>query len=388
MTDELTHPIHGPHSIPDSSATQAQDVAFSKDKPQQFCADSPSAELIAARECVDILNRLGCYVPTPFQAEINAATAKAKSFWPAKVHAHFDAPATPAQDGATPETDSSWEAEWTIHRNEPRSSPAHGMYDKCCELERARDALRLENAELREELLEARRYTHDECALRERLQLELAALRKRIEDAQGELPPIAHIYDSEPQSFTGVVIASAYTDLHNAATALLAAKDAEIDALQHDLPLLQYSLTSEVNARINAESELAALRKRLEDAGKVECLRFDAVYKNTGDNLGEFPICIAEKYYEIGLAQTVALLAAKDARIESLEAECAGVKANGAMEVIGYLWVMPDGSRHTMWCPIGDDAFYCEPSGYKEFHILYATSASPPSNADAAGGGG
>lgn len=51
-------------------------VVFTKAPSQQYCVGTPSEELKAARVCVDILSRLGCYLPDWAQAEVNAALAR------------------------------------------------------------------------------------------------------------------------------------------------------------------------------------------------------------------------------------------------------------------------------------------------------------------------
>lgn len=56
-------------------------TAFIKDyKPgQQISVPNISVELQAARNCVDILSRLGCYLPDIFQEEVNKAVVEAKA---------------------------------------------------------------------------------------------------------------------------------------------------------------------------------------------------------------------------------------------------------------------------------------------------------------------
>jgi hypothetical protein len=137
--------------------------------------------------------------------------------------------------------------------------------------------------------LELRASGHDPLTVLLRSKFEqsesaLNALQALIDGAKGELPLLDELADSAPWggdiiSYQKYVHATASKALESAARAI-AKERQRAEAAEHDITRLHDSLTAEVNARLEAERQIAAERekvRRMETALERECKDGDAI---------------------------------------------------------------------------------------------------------------
>lgn len=206
MTDKLTHPIHGAHSVPTEPAAQ-QAPCYSDVEPKPVKTNTVSATSAQATHANTVeekgLDKDVSRVPT--QPAVAAAPTHS-----VKATADTDDwPEVPARDGATPETDAVMAQLPSTMDTVLDSGIVNVVVRLARTLERARDALQRKNAELRSERDAATRLSHGRYEVQTKQQVallaaneradkaeaELTALRKRLDESEG-YPGIAHDFET------------------------------------------------------------------------------------------------------------------------------------------------------------------------------------------------